>query len=170
MLTAPVLIGDFTKIEAGARLREYTVVGSGVIVKRDAFLHRAIVHDNAYIGPGASLRGCVVGRSADVKRGGRVEDGVVVGDNADIGHGAILQPNVKIYPYKTVEPGAIVTKSIIWEGRGARALFGEHGVTGIGNVDLTPEMVLRVATAFGSTLKKGSRVTLGRDASRVSRA
>ena len=50
------------------------------------------------------------------------EDGVVVGDNADIGHNAILQPNVKIYPYKTVEPGAIVTKSIIWEGRGARAL------------------------------------------------
>jgi len=170
VLTAPVLIGDFTKVEAGARLREYTVVGSGVIVKHDAFLHRAIVHDNAYIGPGTSLRGCVVGRSADVKRGCRVEDGVVVGDNADIGHNAILQPNVKIYPYKTVEPGAIVTKSIIWEGRGARALFDENGVTGIGNVDLTPEMVLRVATAFGSTLKKGSRVTLGRDASRVSRA
>jgi mannose-1-phosphate guanylyltransferase / phosphomannomutase len=169
VLTAPVLIGDFTKVEAGARLREYTVVGSGVIVKRDAFLHRAIVHDNAYIGPGTSLRGCVVGRNADVKRG-RVEDGVVVGDNAHIGHGAILQPNVKVYPYKTVEPGAIVTKSIIWEGRGARGLFGEDGVSGIGNVDLTPEMVLRVATAFGSTLKKGSRVTLGRDTSRVSRA
>jgi mannose-1-phosphate guanylyltransferase / phosphomannomutase len=169
-LTAPVLIGDFTKVEAAVRLREYTVVGSGVIVKRDAFLHRAIVHDNAYIGPGASLRGCVVGRSADIKRGGRVEDGVVVGDNADIGPGAILQPNVKVYPYKTVEPGAIVTKSIIWEGRGARALFTERGVTGIANVDITPELALRVAMAFGSTLKKGSRVTLGRDASRVSRA
>src|SRR6266540_3326336 len=134
-LTAPVLIGDYTKVEAGVRLREYTVVGSGVIVKRDAFLHRAIVHDNAYIGPGA-----------------------------------ILQPGVKVYPYKTVEPGAIVTKSIIWEGRGARALFDEHGVTGIANVDITPELALRVAMAFGSTLKKGSKVTLGRDASRVSRA
>jgi mannose-1-phosphate guanylyltransferase / phosphomannomutase len=169
-LTAPVLIGDFAKVEAGARLREYTVVGSGVVVKRDAFLHRAIVHDNAYIGAGASLRGCVVGRSADVKRGGRVEDGVVVGDNADIGPGAILQPNVKVYPYKTVEAGAIVTKSIIWEGRGARSLFDEHGITGIANIDVTPELALRVATAFGSTLKKESRVTLGRDASRVSRA
>src|SRR4029450_3753194 len=145
-------------------------VGSGAIVKHNAFLHRAIVHDNAYIGPGTSLRGCVVGRSADIKRGGRVEDGVVVGDNAHIGPGAILQPNVKIYPYKTVEAGAIVTKSIIWEGRGARGLFGERGVSGIGNVDLTPEMVLRVATAFGSTLKNGARVTLGRAAGRVSRA
>src|SRR6266545_252317 len=123
-----------------------------------------------YIGQGASLRGCVVGRSADVKRGGRVEDGVVVGDNANIGHDAILQPNVKIYPFKSDEPGATVTKSIIWEGRGARSLFDEHGVSGLANVDMTPELVLRVAMAFGSTLKKGSRVTLGRDASRVSRA
>jgi mannose-1-phosphate guanylyltransferase/phosphomannomutase len=169
-LDGPVLIGDFAKVERDVHLREYSVIGSGVVVKSGAFLHRAIVHDNAYIGQGASLRGCVVGRSADVKRGGRVEDGVVVGDNANIGHGAILQPNVKIYPFKTVEPGATVTKSIIWEGRGARSLFDEHGVSGLANVDVTPELALRVAMAFGSTLKKGSRVTLGHDASRVSRA
>ena len=169
-LDGPVLIGDFAKVERDAHLREYSVIGSGVVVKSGASLHRAIVHDNAYIGQGASLRGCVVGRSADIKRGGRVEDGVVVGDNANIGHGAILQPNVKIYPFKTVEPGATVTKSIIWEGRGARSLLDEHGVSGLANVDVTPELALRVAMAFGSTLKKGSRVTLGRDASRVSRA
>jgi mannose-1-phosphate guanylyltransferase/phosphomannomutase len=169
-LDGPVLIGDSAKVESGAQLREYTVIGSGVVVKSGAVLHRAIVHDNAYIGQGASLRGCVVGRSADIKRGGRIEDGVVVGDNANIGHDAILQPKVKIYPFKTVEPGATVTKSIIWEGRGARSLFDEYGVSGLANVDMTPELVLRVAMAFASTLKKGSRVTLGRDASRVSRA
>jgi len=168
-LDSPVLIGDFAKVEASAHLREYTVIGAGVVVKGGAFLHRAIVHDNAYVGPGASLRGCVVGRGADVKRGGRVEEGAVVGDNANIGNGAILQPNVKVYPFKTVEAGATVTKSIIWEGRGARTLFGEHGVTGLANIDVTPELVLRLAMAFGSTLKKGSTVTLGRDASRVSR-
>jgi mannose-1-phosphate guanylyltransferase/phosphomannomutase len=169
-LDGPVLIGDWAKVERNAHLREYSVIGNGVVVKAGAMLHRAIVHDNAYIGQGASLRGCVVGRSADVKHGGRVEDGAVVGDNANIGHSAILQPNVKIYPFKTVEPGATVTKSIIWEGRGATSLFDEQGVSGLANVDVTPELALRVAMAFGSTLKKGSRVTLGRDASRVSRA
>jgi mannose-1-phosphate guanylyltransferase / phosphomannomutase len=170
VLATPVLIGDYAKVEQGARMREYSVIGANVVIKANAFLHRAIVHDNAYVGPGAHLRGCVVGRGADVKRGGRVEDGVVVGDNANIGRGAVLQPGVKVYPFKTVEPGAVVTKSIIWEGRGARTLFSEHGVTGLANIDVTPELALRVATAFGSTLEKGSRVTLGRDASRVSRA
>ena len=58
------------KVEAGRPPARVHRVGSSVIVKRGAFLHRAIVHDNAYIGPGASLRGCVVGRNADVKRGG----------------------------------------------------------------------------------------------------
>jgi mannose-1-phosphate guanylyltransferase / phosphomannomutase len=169
-LHAPVLIGDFAKVEKGAVLREYTVIGANVVVKQDAFLHRAVVQDNAYIGPGAHLRGCVIGRSADVKRSGQVEDGVVVGDNADIGRGAILRPGVKVYPFKTVEPGAVVTKSIIWEGRGARTLFSEHGVTGLANIDVTPELALRLAMAFGSTLKKGSRVTVARDAGRVSRA
>src|SRR6266498_3699734 len=160
---------DVGNLEAYQKAHQ-DILDGRVKVDIGAFLHRAIVHDNAYIGQGASLRGCVVGRSADVKRGGRVEDGVVVGDNANIGHGAILQPNVKIYPFKTVEPGATVTKSIIWEGRGARSLFDEHGVSGLANVDVTPELALRVAMAFGSTLRKGSRVTLGRDASRVSRA
>jgi mannose-1-phosphate guanylyltransferase/phosphomannomutase len=170
ILHAPVLIGDFAKVEAGATVREYTVVGTNVVVKEEAFVHRAVVQDNAYIGPGAHVRGCVIGRGADVHRNGRVEDGVVVGDNASIGQGAVLLPNVKVYPFKTVEPGAVVTKSIIWEGRGARTLFTESGVTGLANIDVTPELALRVAMAFGSTLKKGSRVNLGRDASRVSRA
>jgi mannose-1-phosphate guanylyltransferase/phosphomannomutase len=169
-LDGPVLIGDFAKIEAGAHLREYTVVGANVVVKAGAFLHRAVVQDNAYIGAGASLRGCVVGRNCDVKHGGRVEDGAVIGDNAAIGHDAVVKPNVKVYPFKTVEPGAVVTKSIIWEGRGASTLFDEHGVTGLANVDVTPELALRLAMAVGTTLRKGDRVILGRDAGRVSRA
>jgi mannose-1-phosphate guanylyltransferase/phosphomannomutase len=169
-LDGPVLIGDFAKIEADAHLREYSVVGTNVVVKRTAMLHRAVVQDNAYIGAGASLRGCVIGRSTDVKAGGRIEDGAVVGDNADIGQDAVVKPNVKIYPFKTVEAGAEVTKSIIWEGRGARTLFDEHGVTGLANIDVTPELALRLGMAAGTTLRAGARVTLGRDASRVSQA
>src|ERR1035441_10274465 len=51
ILTGPLCIGDYAKIEAGAQLREYTVVGSNVVVKEGAFLHRAVVHNNVYVGP-----------------------------------------------------------------------------------------------------------------------
>jgi mannose-1-phosphate guanylyltransferase/phosphomannomutase len=57
----------------------------------------------------------------------------------------------------------------VWESRGARSLFGRDGVSGLANVDLTPELATRVAMAFGSTLKKGSTVTTSRDSSRAAR-
>ena len=46
----PVCIGAYAKVEAGAELREFTVLGDNVVVKEGAFLHRAVVHDNVFIG------------------------------------------------------------------------------------------------------------------------
>ena len=152
----PVFVGQNSKIEAGAEMRSHSVVGANVVVKSGAFLHRAIVHDNAYIGPQASLRGCVVGKNTDVKHAARVGEGAVIGDECDIGEGAILNPEVKVYPFKTVEPGALVSQSIIWESKGSRSLFGERGVGGLVNVDITPELAMRLGMAFASTLPKRS--------------
>src|SRR5207244_4568382 len=75
-----------------------------------------------------------------------------------------------IYPFKTVEPGAIINSSIVWESRGARNLFGRLGVSGLANVDITPELAVRLAMAFATTLKKGSNVVTSRDSSRAARA
>jgi mannose-1-phosphate guanylyltransferase/phosphomannomutase len=36
-----------------AQLREFTVIGNNVVVKEGAFLHRAVVHNNVYVGQGA---------------------------------------------------------------------------------------------------------------------
>ncbi|MDQ3756486.1 MAG: mannose-1-phosphate guanyltransferase [Actinomycetota bacterium] len=169
-IDGPVLIGDYCRVEAGAHLREYTVLGTNVRVGRDAFLQRAVVNDNVYLGPSVRLRGCIVGRSSDLRSGARCEEGVVLGDECFVGEHAVINPGVKVYPFKTVEPGAIINSSIVWESRGARHLFGRHGVAGLANVDVTPELAVRVALAFATTLKKGSVVTCSRDSSRAARA
>ena len=39
-------------------------------------------------------------------------------------------------------PGAIINSSIVWESRGARRLFGRHGIAGLANVDITPELAV----------------------------
>lgn len=166
----PVIIGDYCRIEAGAHLREYSVLGAHVRVGSEAFIERAVVHDNTYIGPAVRLRGCVVGRAGDLRRGARCEEGVVLGDECYVGEHAIINPGVKVFPYKTVEAGAIINSSIVWESRGARNLFGRLGVAGLANVDITPELAVRVAMAFGTTLKKGATVTASRDSSRAARA
>src|SRR5919199_234066 len=129
VLKGPLYVGDYAKVEAGAEIREHTVLGSNVVVKSGAFLHRAVIHDNVYVGPHTNLRGCVIGKNADVMRAARIEEGVIVGDECLIEEEAILGAGVKVYPFKTVEAGAVVNQSVIWESRGQRSLFGTRGVS-----------------------------------------
>ena len=67
----------------------------------------------------------------------------------------MLGAGVKVYPFKTVEAGAIVNSSIVWESRGARSLFGRDGVAGLANVDITPELAAEVAMAYGTHAQEG---------------
>jgi mannose-1-phosphate guanylyltransferase/phosphomannomutase len=165
----PAIIGDYCRVEAGAVLGEYSVLGRNVRVGPDAYVERAVVHDNAYLGPGVRLRGCIVGRSSDLRRGARIEEGAVLGDECFIGEHALVHQGVKVYPFKTVEHGATVNSSIVWESRGARNLFGRNGVSGLANVDISPELAVRLAMAYATTMPRGASVTVSRDTSRAAR-
>src|SRR5499427_2686880 len=170
ILTGPLCIGDYAKIEPGAQLREFTVVGSNVVVKEGAFLHRATVHNNVYVGVGATLRGCVIGKNTDVMASARIEEAAIVGDECVIESEAYVSAGVRVYPFKTIEAGAVVNTSVIWESRGQRTLIGPRGVSGLVNVEITPELCVRLASAYATTLKKGTAVTTSRDVSRAARA
>jgi len=170
VVEGPVVIGDNCRVGPGTHLSSYTVLGSNVRIGSEAHLERSVLHDNVYLGDSVHLRGSIVGRSSDLRRGARCEEGVVLGDECFVGEHAVINPGVKVYPFKTVETGAVINSSIVWESRGARQLFGRLGVAGLANVDITPELAARVAMAYGSTLRKGTTVTTSRDASRAARA
>jgi mannose-1-phosphate guanylyltransferase/phosphomannomutase len=93
----------------------------------------------------------------------------VVGEGCLVGAHAEVRSDVKVYPYKTVEAGAQVNSSIVWESGGSRTLFGPDGVQGIANVDISPELAVRLAKAWASGFEKGSSITTSRDTSRVAR-
>jgi mannose-1-phosphate guanylyltransferase / phosphomannomutase len=168
-IEGPLIIGDYSRVEGDARLGEYTVLGTNVRIRAGADLQRAVIHDNTYIGAGVRLRGTTVGRACDLRNGVRAEEGVVLGDECFIGEQAVLGAGVKVYPFKTVEGGAVINSSIVWESRGSRSLFGRLGVSGLANVDVTPELAARVAMAFATTLKKDATVITSRDSSRSAR-
>src|SRR5246500_1665536 len=124
VLTGPLCIGDYAKIEAGAHLREYTVIGSNVVIKEGAFVHRAVVHNNVFVGQGVTLRGCVIGKNTDVMRLARIEEGAVVGDECVIEPEAYLSAEVKVYPFKTIEAGAGGDTRQVWGARGGGTHLG----------------------------------------------
>jgi mannose-1-phosphate guanylyltransferase/phosphomannomutase len=72
-------------------------------------------------------------------------------------------PGVRIYPYKAIETGAQIFENVIWESRGTTRIFGKDGVEGLVNVDLTPEIAVRLAAALGTALKRGERVVVSRE-------
>ncbi|HEX21144.1 MAG TPA: mannose-1-phosphate guanyltransferase [Actinobacteria bacterium] len=168
-LNGPVVIGQNTRVEEGSFLGKYTVVGNNVLIGPDTHIQRSIIWDNAYIGSQSNLHGCVIGRGSDIKRGARVEQGVVVGDECVLGENTIINHDVKIYPFKKVEAGATVNSSIIWETKGMRSLFGQDGVSGLVGIDITPDIALHLAMAYGTALKNDGEVMISSDISTASR-
>jgi mannose-1-phosphate guanylyltransferase/phosphomannomutase len=168
-LDAPAFIGENCTIDENAVIGAYTTIGANTRVSERAELRHSVVGENSYIGQAARVEGSVLGRSCDLRRGARCEPGSVVGEGCLIGANAELRAGVKVYPYKVVEAGAQVQSSIVWESGGTRTLFGREGVRGIVNVDISPELAVRLAKAWASSLEKGSVITTSRDTSRAAR-
>ncbi len=168
-LEGPIIIGDNCRIGAEVRIKPFSVIGSNTRISKSAEIDRSVIHENVYIGEAGKIRGTVIGKACDLRRSVHTEDGVVFGADCYVGDGAQIFSNVKVYPSKTVQSGATVLTSIVWESKGTRSVFSASGVSGIANVDIGPELALRLAMAFGSTLKPGATITTSRDSSRAAR-
>jgi mannose-1-phosphate guanylyltransferase/phosphomannomutase len=168
-LFGPIFLGQGVRIKGGVVIHGPTVVRPFTFVDNRTHVDRSIIWRNAYIGEGVELRGAIIGRRCSLKSKAVVFEGAVLGDECTVGEGAVIHPNVKIWPQKEVEAGATVKSSLIWGAQARRTLFGRFGVTGLVNVDLTPEFAARLSAAFGATLPKGSLVTINRDLHRAAR-
>ncbi len=166
----PVYIGPFAKIEEDAVIGPYTVVGTNAVIRSRAVVEHCVIHPNVFIGNDAELRGAIVGRSTEVRHGARVLNGSVIADGCTIMDGAVIGTDVMIYPGKTIDEGTVVDESVVWESPSQRQVFSDGGVRGIVNVDMTPERIVRLASAFATTLPKGATISVGRDHSRAARA
>src|SRR5580700_1455299 len=168
-IDGPAIIGGNAHVGRGTHLGSHCVLGQNTQIGDNCSITRSVVHENSFLGSGVSVDGTVLGRSCDLRQGVHCEEGVVLGEECFVGAGAVITSDVKVYPFKTVEAGATVNTSIVWESRGARSLFGVTGVTGLANVDISPELVMRLSMAWAGTLEKGSTVTTSRDTSRAAR-
>ncbi len=139
------------------------MLGDNTVVRTGSQIGGSIVGQNVYVASGAVVTGAVLMDAVEVHENASIAQGAVVGDRSIIGRNAVVANNVKIYPLKNIEPGSTVRSSIVWETRGASSLFGRNGVRGLANVDVTPEMAMRLAMSYGTLIGKGSYVTTSRD-------
>ena len=160
-LEGPLFIDDYVKIAPGVNLGPSTIIGRNCVIEGGSSLKRAVLWNNVYIGKGAEIRGSILLKGTKVKAYGNLFEGVTVGDDCIIEEHAILKPDVKVWPNKMISRGAILTESLVWGTKTARSIFGNQGVTGIANIDITPEFAARLGAAYASSLSKDAQVLVG---------
>jgi mannose-1-phosphate guanylyltransferase / phosphomannomutase len=165
----PVLVGNNCRIGARTVLEPGTVIGDNVTIGNDADLKRPIIWNGAIIGDEVHLRACSIARGARIDRRSHVLEGAVIGPLSTVGEEAQISPGVRVWPSKQIESGATLNINLIWGNTAQRNLFGQRGVSGLANIDITPEFAVKLGAAFGSTLKPGSRITVSRDQRSISR-
>ncbi|MCA1990614.1 MAG: mannose-1-phosphate guanyltransferase [Coleofasciculus sp. S288] len=168
-LETPVVIGSNCRIGPRVQIDAGTVIGDNVTVGADADLKRPILWNGAIVGEEAHLRACVIARGTRVDRRAHVLEGAVVGALSTVGEEAQISPCVRVWPSKKIESGATLNINLIWGTTAQRNLFGQRGVQGLANVDITPEFAVKFGAAYGSTLKPGSQVAVSRDQRSISR-
>jgi mannose-1-phosphate guanylyltransferase/phosphomannomutase len=162
-VAGPAFIGSYCRIAPDAAVMPYTVLGSGVTLRERAHVARSVIDFGTYVGRAAIVEGAILGRNCDVRSHVRLHEGVAIGDQVTLGEQSEIYPGVRIYPYKEVESGAHLHESLIWESRASTRLFGKDGVSGLVNVDVTPEVAVRLGEALGTALKRGSTVVSTRE-------
>ncbi len=148
---------------SGIRIRGNVWIGEGVdLHDLDAIEGPAFLGNYCRVAPDATVGPySVLGTSVTLRERAHTTHSIVDASTS-IGR-CVIMPGVRIYPYKEVETGSQIFESLIWESRGTTRIFRMQGVSGLVNVDLTPDVAVRLAAALGTALKRGARVVASRE-------
>lgn len=165
----PCIIGNNCRIGNGAVIEAMSVIGDNNVIENDVTIKHSVIWDNNFIEHGSEIRGAIICNKVNFKHYVSIFENAIVGDNCVINERAIIKPEAKIWPHKTVEPFAIVDRNIIWGSKRSKSIFGENGLSGIINVDISPEFATRLGAAYGSIFKKGAKVVVSSTTSNSAR-
>jgi len=168
-IEGPAYIGAASRIMPGVWINGPVVIGDDTIIDTGTKISNSIIWNHVYVGENCRLRGAVVCRAVRLKNSTLLEEGSVIGDEVVVGAGSTVNANVKVWPNKEVEAGAVVNESIIWAGSWKRGLFSSYGLSGLSNIEFTPEFAARLGAGIGGLYPRGSTGAISRDWSRAAR-
>ncbi len=158
-----VVIGPGCVIGAGVRLED-VVLGPGTVVGAGAELRRTVTWSGARVGARARVEGAVLCDRVRVGEAAVVEAGAIVADDTALGREVRVKEGIRIWPAKVVEDHAVVHANLVYADRWRTSAFEEGAVTGLTNLELTPDVAARLGAAYGTLLPERTTVLTVRDA------
>ena len=179
------LTGEST-IDKSVEILGTVVIGGNVRVGRGTKLNNVAIGDNVTLGEECKIRNSVLWHDIEIGKRFVLDNGVICNDNVigdgvtakaglilaegcHVGKLARFEQDVTIWPHKEIEPAAIVSHNVVWGNRYKNSIFENGSVIGSSNVELSCEMVTKLAEAFAAELPVGATVMVGRDHDRSSR-
>jgi len=163
-----VVIGRNCTIGEGAKLSN-TIIGDNSVIGPGATITNSVIWSDVIIGHNAEISSDVVGSKCSIGEKAVISENVFIGDGCWIGRSARLSANIKLWPEKVVEEGAVLTRSLVWEDKWLRELFTDSRVTGLSNIEMNPEFGAKLGAAYGAFIGVGKTVVTCRDSDNVSR-
>lgn len=167
-LSGVVVIGENSRIHDGVLISN-SVIGDECEVLPGAVIRNSIIWNGTQIGSRVEISSDVIGSKCIIGDEAIIADNVFMSDHCIVGKRAHLLANIKLWPEKIVEEGAIVTRSLVWADRWLRELFSQSKVSGISNIEINPEFGAKLGAAFGAFVGSGATIVTSRDSDNVSR-
>src|SRR5699024_10001645 len=121
-------------------------IGDNCHIRKNSSLKRSILWDKVFVSDNVELRKSVVCDLVQIEEQVKIYEEAVIGSNSKLLANSTINPNIKIWPYKTVEEGAVVQENLIWSSKASKNIFGYRDISGDANIDITPEFASKLGT------------------------
>ncbi|UJF34392.1 sugar phosphate nucleotidyltransferase [Paenibacillus hexagrammi] len=159
-IKGPAYIGSNSFLEDEVELGAYCVIGRNNRISKGTSLSHSILWDHNHVAERSELSGSTLTSGIVCKEDSSLGDGSVIGSHVTIGAGSTIKPHVKIWPGKKLRERTQLNTSFIWGDHASKSLYKTYGVSGSPNIELTPEVTARFATAYGATVAAGKTLTV----------
>ncbi|MBD3840951.1 MAG: NTP transferase domain-containing protein [Campylobacterales bacterium] len=167
-IVGTVILGNNISLGNNVKLTN-VVLGDNVTIGKNSKLRNTVIWNDVKVGKNAKLEACVICNDNVIKKNVTVKAGLILAEGCEIGELVTVEKDVTIWANKVIEDASIVSNNLILGSKYKNSIF-EHGmVVGHSNVELSCEMVTKLAEAFGAQLPIGSTVLVSRDYHKNSR-
>src|SRR5665647_2075257 len=163
LMEGPAIIGDNCSIGDGCIIGPYTVIGNGNWISERCGLKRSIIWRSNVIQKNVQLRGSIICDRTIIKDNVSTFEESVIGSRTVIDPNATVRQGIKIWPNKEIESRSEVSSNLVWGSRYIQNIFGQKGLAGEINVDITPEFATKLGAAWGSIIKNAKKIGISCD-------
>lgn len=162
------LMDKSVKVSKSAEI-SHNVIGRGCRIGANVKIKNCILWEYSVIEENCRLSNAVLCDGIKIRSGSTIHENVFIGSNVRVGSNVEIKSDLRIWPKKIIDSNSIVMKNLIWEDRWKDNLFNDSRITGLANIEITPEFAAKLGMIFGVYKGVGSRVDISRDTDNISR-